>query len=154
MQQKYAAIADVYRTWPQVEYRYWARFYDEIRSVGSYVIYLRHNKKHRVDGPAIESANGDKEWYVNDKCHRTDGPAIVRANGSKVWRIDGKRHRTDGPAIQGYNGDKMWYVDDQLHRTDGPAVEYANGICDWYMNGKIQFQVADDVFLQQAAIGT
>jgi len=30
---------------------------------------------HREDGPAIEWASGNKEWYLNGKCHREDGPA-------------------------------------------------------------------------------
>jgi hypothetical protein len=45
---------------------------------------------HRIDGPAIEWADGDKEWYVDDKLHRLDGPAIEYANGDKYWYVDGK----------------------------------------------------------------
>src|SRR3990167_8892773 len=40
---------------------------------------------HRRDGPAIEWANGDKEWWLNDQHHREDGPAVERANGDKEW---------------------------------------------------------------------
>ena len=29
-------------------------------------------------------------WYQNGKLHRTDGPAIERADGTKEWYIDGK----------------------------------------------------------------
>jgi len=43
---------------------------------------------HRIDGPAIEGANGNKFWYVNGKCHRIDGPAIEYANGAKEWYVD------------------------------------------------------------------
>jgi len=35
-------------------------------------------KIHREDCPAIELANGDKEWYVNGKKHRENGPALER----------------------------------------------------------------------------
>jgi len=48
------------------------------------------DKRHRVDGPAVEHADGSKLWYLNDKVHRVDGPAIEYANGSKFWYLDGK----------------------------------------------------------------
>tara|TARA_R110000868_G_scaffold46524_1_gene153593 strand:- start:308 stop:499 length:192 start_codon:yes stop_codon:yes gene_type:complete len=28
---------------------------------------------------------GDKYWYLNDKLHRENGPAIERADGTKEW---------------------------------------------------------------------
>jgi hypothetical protein len=31
------------------------------------------------------------DWYHDDKLHRLDGPAIERANGSKGWWINGKQ---------------------------------------------------------------
>jgi hypothetical protein len=46
---------------------------------------------HRVDGPAIEFADGTKHWYLNDKRHRVDGPAIEYADGSKLWYLNGKQ---------------------------------------------------------------
>lgn len=54
---------------------------------------------HRIDGPAVEWADGTKEWWVNGKLHRLDGPAVEDSNGSnswyendgrKIWWIDGK----------------------------------------------------------------
>jgi hypothetical protein len=33
--------------------------------------------------------NGDKYWYQNDRLHRLDGPAIEYANGAKIWMIKG-----------------------------------------------------------------
>ena len=69
---------------------------------------------HREDGPAIEYANGDKEWWhLNGKLHREDGPAIEYANGGKWWYLNGKRHREDGPAIEYTNGDKEWWLDNE-----------------------------------------
>ncbi len=53
-----------------------------------------HNDKdqlHRLDGPAVEYANGDKAWLVESKYHRLDGPAIEWANGYKSWYVDGKK---------------------------------------------------------------
>ena len=47
-------------------------------------------KLHRKDGPAIESADGGKEWCVNGKLHREDGPAVEYADGGKCWCVDGE----------------------------------------------------------------
>ena len=41
-----------------------------------------------LDGPAVEWADGTKEWWVDDKLHRLDGPAIENADGTKRWFID------------------------------------------------------------------
>ncbi|MDE1834530.1 MAG: hypothetical protein KGH64_04285, partial [Candidatus Micrarchaeota archaeon] len=70
---------------------------------------------HRANGPAIEYANGGKEWYLNGKRHRTDGPAVEYADGYKAWYLNGQRHRTDGPAVEYADGSKEWYLNDQRH---------------------------------------
>ena len=44
--------------------------------------------RHREDGPAIEYADGDKEWFINGKLHREDGHAVEYANGYKAWWIN------------------------------------------------------------------
>jgi len=93
---------------------------------------------HRVDGPARVYINGDKEWYLNGKLHREDGPAIEYANGDKYWYLNGKLHREDGPAKEFSNGNKYWYLNGNCHRDDGPAKEYANGYKYWYLNGEKQ----------------
>jgi hypothetical protein len=91
---------------------------------------------HREDGPAVERANGYKEWYLNGKFHREDGPAIEWADGYKEWYLNGKLHREDGPAIDYTNGYKAWYINNKLHREDGPAIEWTNGDKEWHVNGK------------------
>jgi len=90
---------------------------------------------HHLDGPAVEWANGSKEWYQNGRLHRLDGPAVEWANGTKMWYVNGLRHRLDGPAIERANGDKEWWVNGLLHRLDGPAREWADGAKWWYQNG-------------------
>ena len=35
------------------------------------------------------SDNGDKNWYLDDNLHRIDGPAIEDADGSKHWYLNG-----------------------------------------------------------------
>jgi len=70
------------------------------------------NKKgeyHRLDGPAIESSNGGKEWWEYGKLHRLSGPAIECANGGKSWYQNGFLHRLDGPAVIYGDGEKCWY---------------------------------------------
>ena len=47
---------------------------------------------------------------MNDKLHRTDGPAIEYADGYKEWYLNGELHREDGPAIEYASGDKEWYL--------------------------------------------
>jgi hypothetical protein len=72
--------------------------------------YNDKENRHRLDGPAVEWANGHKEWWVNGKLHRLDGPAVECAEGSKSWWVDGKPHRLDGPAFEYANGNKEWWV--------------------------------------------
>ena len=93
--------------------------------------------------PAQESGvmsapDGKSKIWRNDKgqIHRLDGPAVERADGTKEWWVDGKRHRLDGPAVEYANAYKEWWVDDKLHRLDGPAVEWADGYKAWYVDGE------------------
>jgi hypothetical protein len=128
----------------------------------SYIVWYLNGKRHRVAGPAIECANGNKYWYSHEKLHRSPvssdldpgggqavGPAIEYDDGHKEWYLNGKRHRDDGPAVEYANGDKEWWVDGKLHRSPvssdldpngghavGPAIEYANGDKVWYLNGR------------------
>ena len=57
----------------------------EVDKDGTIRYYNDKNELHREDGPAIEWADGLKEWYKNGKRHREDGPAIERANGKKEY---------------------------------------------------------------------
>jgi len=82
---------------------------------------------------------GNKIYYKDralTKLHRLDGPAVEYADGSKMWYVDGQLHRLDGPAFEAADGCKYWYVDGQLHRLDGPAVQYADGRKYWFVDGK------------------
>lgn len=63
--------------------------------------------------PTIKTySNGTKTHLDGDgRLHRLDGPAIEWANGDYYWYKDGKLHRTDGPAIK--TGDMVcWYFND------------------------------------------
>lgn len=82
--------------------------------------------------------NGTISWFdiASGLRHRLNGPAIEQANGNKYYYQNDKRHRLDGPAIEWSNGDKSWFINDLLHRLDGPAIECANGEKYWCINGE------------------
>jgi hypothetical protein len=118
----------------------------------------QHDQYHCEDGPAVEYANGIKEWWLNGRLHREDGPAMERADGEKRWYYKGifagaggKPDPTlwerltsfeinGGPLLNGcvvdLDGVENWYRDDQLHREDGPAICYGVRIKQWHLHGK------------------
>jgi hypothetical protein len=100
----------------------------------------RSKTLHRLDGPAIEWAEGVKEWYVDGKCHRIGGPAREYPGGTKYWHVDGKYHRIDGPAMELASGNRRWYVDGKCHRIDGPAVEDTDGTKEWWVDDEQHFK--------------
>jgi hypothetical protein len=84
----------------------------------------------------VQVDDNSTTWRLNGQRHRVDGPAVESANGHKMWYHHGQQHREDGPAVEYVNGNKEWYINDRLHRKDGPAIEWADGNKDWYINGK------------------
>lgn len=91
----------------------------------------------------------NRYWYNDkDQYHRLDGPAIEYANGYKAWYVEDKIHRLDGPAIEDADGTKAWYVEDKLHRLDGPAVEYADGTKSWYVKGKLMSEEEFNAYIK------
>ena len=77
---------------------------------GTRMYYNSAGQLHRLDGPAIEYANSNKEWWQNDQRHRTDGPAMTHTDGFSAWFQNGLRHRTDGPAVEHADGIKEWWL--------------------------------------------
>ena len=78
------------------------------------------NKKellHRLDGPAVECIDGNKEWWQNGERHREDGPAVEFNDGYKEWWFEGRIHREDGPAIVFPTGKKIWWLDNIDYKT-------------------------------------
>ena len=75
-------------------------------------------------------------WYQNGKLHRLDGPAVEYADGAKEWYQNGELHRLDGPAVEYADGGKYWYQNGKYHRLDGPAVEWSNGYKEWFIEGR------------------
>ena len=65
---------------------------DEDKESSSFYIgwYFKGYLVHRLDGPAMEFANGSKWWFQNGLYHRLDGPAVEWSNGSVEYWIEGK----------------------------------------------------------------
>lgn len=97
--------------------------------------YFLDGKKHRADGPAVESSLV-KEWWVDGKLHREDGPARLMNGGSMCFYVDGKLHREDGPAIILTNGCEEWWLHGIRHRVDGPAYIYGVNQ-EWWSHGNL-----------------
>ena len=58
----------------------------------------------------IICSNGNVIWMKDDKRHRLNGYAFSRKDGYRAWHVNGDRHRTDGPAITYKDVDKYWYL--------------------------------------------
>jgi len=82
---------------------------------------------------------GTTYWYNQQgQLHREGGlPAVEYADGAKQWLVNGQFHREGGlPAIEFADGGKEWWFKGRLHREGGlPAVEFATGGKEWYVNG-------------------
>ena len=76
------------------------------------------NQIHRDgDEPAIIDPGHKMLWYKHGKLHRENGPARVNSNGYKEWYYEGKLHRLDGPAIEWPQKNLyQWYINGK-HRT-------------------------------------
>lgn len=74
--------------------------------------------EEQLDLPTEVNSNGTKYWKnTQGQLHRgEDKPAIECANGDKEWYHNGKRHREgDQPAIECTNGNKEWYQNGLFH---------------------------------------
>ena len=56
----------------------------EVDKFGTRRYYNSANQLHRENGPAVDDANGHKEWWQNGQRHRIDGPAIEWCNGVRL----------------------------------------------------------------------
>jgi hypothetical protein len=91
-----------------------------------------HYPLHRDDDlPAIEYADGGKEWWVNGKRHRDgDKPAVETFDGRKEWWFNGKRHRDRRePAVIWPKGSRR-FAGGPL-----PAVVEDETITEWWEHG-------------------
>ncbi|RTK96779.1 MAG: hypothetical protein EKK64_03060 [Neisseriaceae bacterium] len=65
------------------------------------------------DLPAVEYANGTKEWYHLGTLHRYQSPAIIYSNGDKEWWWVGQKHRFGGPAMI-YGNKQYWFIEGEF----------------------------------------
>ena len=94
---------------------------------------------HREGGkPAIEHANGNKEYFEHGQPHRDDGlPAVECVDGYQEYFVRGKRHRDgDLPAIEHADGYTAYFINGERHRDGGkPAIDDGRGFQAWFVNG-------------------
>ena len=108
-----------------------------IGKVYSSVYKLKDGLVHCDNGPAVESATGDVEYFTNGKRNRADGPAFVTSYGHIEYWVDGKCHNPNGPAVIGSDGTIEYWIDNKLHNLTGPAVIGPNGkITEYWVDGK------------------
>lgn len=58
---------------------------------GSIWWYLNNQLHRDGDLPAVELSHGTKMWLRHNKHHRTNGPAIEWAGGEGNWFLEGER---------------------------------------------------------------
>jgi len=89
------------------------------------------------DSIMIMNKNGDRVWRNEEgQIHRTSGPAIECADGAREWWLNDQPHRADGPAYEKTDGTKVWFKNGQVHREDGPAIENADGSRKYWLNNE------------------
>ena len=88
-----------------------------VDDLGTIRWYNEKGKLHREDGPAIEWADGSKEWFLKGRIHREDGPAIEWANGYKAWYLNDKMLT-----------EQEWKAQTQKHTIviDGKSIQLSN----------------------------
>lgn len=85
--------------------------------------YNEEGKKHREDGPAVESPEGYKAYYINGKRHREDGPAIVYSDGRKQYCINGVRLSEE--EFNNYNKKEMTVA--EIEKALGYSIKVVKG---------------------------
>lgn len=97
---------------------------------------FNQNSKNIADG-ITQTKDGHRVWQnMQGQFHRIDGPAIEYADGSKAWLQHSKYHRVGGPAVEKTNGYQAWYWRGRCHRVDGPARTLPTGQKEWWINDK------------------
>jgi hypothetical protein len=69
--------------------------------------------------PAVEFANGRKEYWVNGRLHRDGGLPAIECDESKEYWVNGRLHRDGGlPAIERSDGTKEYWVEGECIRIE------------------------------------
>ena len=67
----------------------------EVDRVGTVRYRNSDDQLHREDGPAVEYADGTRQWWIDGKLHREDVPAAEWEDGEREWFLDGKQLSED-----------------------------------------------------------
>lgn len=92
---------------------------------------------HRIGGPAVLDAAGNRRYYEGGKLHRKGEPAVIQSNGARIWYYWDQKSRNDGPAVENPDGSEEWWLLGKRHRYDGPAVVKADGTTEWWFAGEL-----------------
>ena len=105
------------------------RLYTELMDIETTSITIEPAPPPAVLPNPETDGDGTRRWHNHlGQFHRIDGPAIESPNGDREWWVEGKRHRDDDlPAVEGSDGYKEWRQNGHLHRLTGPAVEFVDG---------------------------
>ena len=69
------------------------------------------------------TSNGNTIWYTGDRIHRNnDLPAVEYANGDREWWKNGLIHRDNQPAIERVNGESEWWEHGKLKKSTKPVL--------------------------------
>jgi len=75
-------------------------------------LWYEYLEKHPNFTGVLVDMENDVAHFVNGQYHRVNGPAIELANGGKAYFKNGQRHRDDGPAVDHHNSKPLWFLND------------------------------------------
>ena len=106
----------------QVKHVVHGKFIQSLKGNQVQARYLVHGKLHRLDGPALITRQGDKEWWQYGQRHREyNQPAVHRSSGHQEWWLRGRLHRRQGPTIIDSYGNQSWHQHGRLHSMTHPV---------------------------------
>jgi len=91
-------------------------------------------------GRTIDS-KGIVRWHSNGVLHREDGPAIESPNGDKSWFLNGEVQK-----VMWNDGTTFFYKNGVYHKEDGPAIFGPTWHSSWYLNGKFLNEDEEKIF--------
>jgi hypothetical protein len=83
--------------------------------------------KYEVDVSYINGKIYETIWYSSNtkRRHRLEGPAEEFADGTKFWRINGLISRLNGPAVEYPSGNVAYYIDGEYLTPENYIKEIA-----------------------------
>lgn len=73
--------------------------------------YYQNGVPHRVGGPAVVYANGQREWWCRGQRHRVGGPAVIFPDGTQEWWVEGVQQMAPPPTT---TQEHVYYIAQQL----------------------------------------